>query len=52
MATPPRATRSTQSKETCEHLYDEFYDPHDFEGETYVCRYCGDRYRLYYEDMA
>lgn len=35
-----------------EHDYEEVSSPTDFEGETYRCTKCGDRYRLYYEDMA
>lgn len=48
MATLPPETPSTP----CNHVYDEVSSACDFEGETYKCRYCGDRYRLYYEDMA
>ena len=34
-----------------EHIYEEVSSPTDMEGETYRCTKCGDRYRLYYEDM-
>lgn len=34
------------------HEYKEVSSPTDMEGETYECQKCGDRYRLYYEDMA
>lgn len=30
----------------------EVSSPTDFDGETYACTVCGERYRLYYEDMA
>lgn len=29
--------------------YEETYS--DYEQETYVCKKCGDRYKLYYDDM-
>lgn len=35
-----------------EHDYKETSSSHDMDGETYECTKCGDRYRLYYEDMA
>jgi hypothetical protein len=38
-------------KKKCNHDYEEVSSIHDFDGETYVCKICGDRYRLYYEDM-
>lgn len=34
------------------HDYEEVSSSSDMEGETYECSKCGDRYRLYYEDMA
>lgn len=40
------------TKKNCKHLYKEISSSHDFDGETYKCLFCGDRYRLYYEDMA
>jgi hypothetical protein len=43
-------TATTESKK-CPHKYKEVSSKTDFEGETYKCVYCGDRYRLYYEDM-
>jgi len=42
----------TTDAPTCEHDYEEVSSPHDMDGETYKCQKCGDRYRLYYEDMA
>lgn len=39
-------------QEDCEHNYVETSSSMDMEGETYTCTKCGDRYRLYYEDMA
>lgn len=36
----------------CEgHDYKEVSSNYDMDGETYECTVCGDRYRLYYEDM-
>lgn len=40
-----------RQKPKCEHDYEEVSSPYDMEGETYKCRKCGDRYRLYYDDM-
>ena len=40
-----------KEKKHCEHDYEEVSSPRDFEGETYKCKICGDRYRLYYDDM-
>ena len=37
-----------QSIISCEHKY-EFIQ--GWEDELYICKKCGDRYRLYYEDM-
>lgn len=37
-----------RSTTLCEHDY-EFTQGYD--DELYVCKKCGDRYRLYYEDM-
>jgi predicted SprT family Zn-dependent metalloprotease len=37
---------------SCKHNYVETSSSHDMDGETYTCSKCGDRYRLYYEDMA
>lgn len=34
-----------------EHDYEEVSSPTDMDGETYKCKKCGDKYRLYYEDM-
>ncbi len=42
----------TVPREVCDHDYIETSSPTDMEGETYRCTKCGDRYRLYYEDMA
>ena len=36
---------------TCPNLQ-ETSSKSDFEGETYACAICGERFRLYYEDMA
>lgn len=35
----------------CKHEYEEVSSNWDMDGETYKCKKCGDRYRLYYEDM-
>lgn len=35
----------------CPHLK-EVSSPTDMDGETYACERCGERFRLYYEDMA
>ncbi len=40
-----------KQKSKCEHDYVEVSSPYDMEGETYKCCKCGDRYRLYYDDM-
>lgn len=40
-----------QQELACEHDYEEVSSRSDMDGETYKCRKCGDRYRLYYEDM-
>lgn len=42
----------TPDPKSCDHDYEEVSSPLDMEGETYKCTKCGDRYRLYYEDMA
>lgn len=39
-------------RKSCDHDYDEVSANTDMDKETYVCRKCGDRYHLYYEDMA
>lgn len=41
-----------QGKVICDHEYVETSSCYDMDGETYECKKCGDRYRLYYEDMA
>lgn len=35
----------------CDHDYEETSSNTDMDGETYVCKKCKHRYRLYYEDM-
>lgn len=35
----------------CQNLK-EVSDLRDFDGETYACEVCGERFRLYYEDMT
>ena len=42
--------REAQQKD-CDHDYEEVSATNDMEGETYVCRKCNDRQRLYYDDM-
>lgn len=39
-------------RDKCKHDYKEVSGIYDMDGETYECKKCGDRYRLYYEDMA
>lgn len=49
------AKRPSECKEPisgkCPHLQ-ETSSRSDMDGETYSCEVCGERYRLYYEDMA
>lgn len=37
-------------QKTCEHKYECVYE--GWEGESYECKKCRHRYKLYYEDMA
>ena len=41
-----------EKQKDCKHEYEETSSPYDMDGETYTCKKCGHRYRLYYEDMA
>lgn len=37
--------------DVCQHDYEEVSGPNDYDGETYECKKCGHRYRLYYDEM-
>jgi hypothetical protein len=43
-------TETVKSLTSCDHDY-KYQNDTDFDAETYVCSKCGDRYKLYYEDM-
>jgi len=47
-----RKPNMTLENGLCKHNYIETSSPYDMDGETYACSKCGDRYRLYYEDMT
>ena len=40
-----------EKQKVCKHEYVETSSSSDMDGETYECKKCGHRYRLYYEDM-
>jgi len=40
------------ARDKCKHDYKEISSIYDADGESYECTKCGDRSRLYYEDMA
>lgn len=48
---PPECGEHPGGNGRCPHIK-EVSGPSDFDGETYACEVCGERYRLYYEDMA
>jgi len=41
----------SEKQKTCKHDYKEVSSNYDFDGESYECKKCGHRYRLYYDDM-
>jgi len=41
--------RTTPQSTECMHIYKCVYE--GFDSETYECKQCGSRYKLYYEDM-
>lgn len=47
--TPKNIEEHSLTKETCKHQYECVYEGWD--SETYECKFCGDRYKLHYEEM-